>query len=257
MTEFQYLDEGNSEAQLRLATSFLLAQSSLGKAATGVLAGLDVTQTSTASASVLVAAGACVTQDTVAAGVALLVNDTSKTLDVLTANPMGATPRNDLVCFDPATKSIRLIVGTPNASPTDPTMPTAAVPLARIRNAASATSVPTSAIDNLRVFTSLLPDSGKLSVTSSLAGLRVHRQVYPGGSTDANGFITVNHAAGFTPTLVQIVPTAPGSSFANFWGTDNYTATQFRARFSDPRSTAPTTGAYVGTTGAFVALLWE
>ena len=160
MSEFQYLDGGNTEAQDRLATSFLLAQDSTGLATDGVLSGLTVAQTTTASGSVTIAAGAGAVQDTVLAGVALLVNDSQKTLDVLGANPMGGTPRNDIVGCDAATVSggsggLRVLVGTPNAVPTDPTVPATAIPLARIRNAASATTVPSSAIDDLRTHTRL------------------------------------------------------------------------------------------------------
>lgn len=261
MSEFQYLDGGNDEAQDRLATSFLFAQDSTGLVTDGVLTGLAVAQTGTASASVLIAAGAGIVQDTVLNGVALMVNDTQKTLDVLTAWPMGGTPRNDLVVFDSATKTIRPIQGTPNAVPTDPAVPSTAFPLARLRHAASATTVPTSAIDDLRTFTTLAAaasDANKLGVTSTMAGKRIHRQDYIGGTTDANGFLTVNHTAGFTPTLVTVHSTAPSASFAIPWGTDTYTSTQARVRFSDPRSTAPTSGAYASaSTGAFSAIFWE
>lgn len=155
MTEFQYLDGGNSEAQDRLATSFLLAQASVGLARTGVLAGLAVTQTPTASGSVLIAAGAAPVQASVGTGVALLVNDTSATLDVFTANPMGGLPRRDIVAFDMLTKAIIVIVGNPDASPSDPAVPATACALARLRHSASATTIPTSAIDDLRVYTAL------------------------------------------------------------------------------------------------------
>jgi hypothetical protein len=66
---------------------------------------------------------------------------------------MGSVPRNDIVVADRATGSIRVIVGTANVTPTDPSVPTSAIKLARIRNAANATTVPSSAIDDLRVFT--------------------------------------------------------------------------------------------------------
>jgi hypothetical protein len=159
MTEFIRDKAGVSEAQQKKALAYLFTQASTGLAATGVLSGLAVTQTGTASASVLVAAGAGVSQDTVGNGVSLLVNDTQKTLDILTANPMGGTPRNDMVVFDSATSSIRAIIGTPNAVPTDPTVPTTAIPLARVRNVASATTIDTAHIDDLRVFTYLFGTS--------------------------------------------------------------------------------------------------
>ena len=155
MATFQYLDEGNSEAQDRLATSFLLAQTSPGLATTGVLSGLTVTQTTTASGAVLVAAGAAPVQASVGTGVALLVNDTQATLDVFTANPMGGLPRNDIVAFDSVTKALVAIIGTPNATPDDPTVPATACALARLRHAASATTIPTAKIDSLIVDTRL------------------------------------------------------------------------------------------------------
>ena len=158
MGTFQYMDGGNSEAQDRLATSFLLAQTSPGLATTGVLAGLAVTQTPTASGAVLVAAGAAPVQASVGTGVALLVNDTQATLDVFTTNPMGGLPRNDVVAFDSVTKALIAIIGTPNAAPTDPTVPDTACALARLRHAASATTIPTAKIDDLRVLTGLRLD---------------------------------------------------------------------------------------------------
>jgi hypothetical protein len=156
MTEFQYLNQGNSEAQDRLATSFLLQQTPTpGLATTGVFAGLAVAQTATASTAVTISSGAGNSQDTVGNGAAFLINDTVKTLDILTANPVGGTPRNDIVVFDSATTSIRALIGIPNASPTDPTIPATAIPLARIRNAGGATSIPSTAIDDLRTYTNL------------------------------------------------------------------------------------------------------
>lgn len=155
MTQFQYLNGGNTEAQDKLATSYLFQQVSTGKAATGVLSGLGVTQTATASGSVLVPAGAGVVQAAVLDGADVLVNDTQATIDVFTANPMPALPRNDIIVFDTATTSLRVIVGTASATPADPTVPSSAIPLARLRNSASATTIPTANIDDLRTFTTL------------------------------------------------------------------------------------------------------
>lgn len=161
MTEFQYLDGGNTEAQDRLATSFLFKQSATpGKAAPGVLSGLDVAQTATASGSVQIGAGACVVQGSLVEGVALLVNDTLKSLDVLTANPVGSLPRYDVVAFDSLAKAITLIVGAANASPTDPTVPSTALALARLRHTANATTIPNDHIDKLAQYTTLLPPVG-------------------------------------------------------------------------------------------------
>lgn len=149
MSVFEYHHAGNSEAQQKAALSYLLNQVVLGKAAPGVFAGLAVTQTPTASGSVLIGSGAAVTQATTIAGASFMVNDTQLTLDVFTANPVGGLPRNDIVVIDSGTTTIRVIVGTPNAVPTDPTVPTTALALARLRHAASATTIPTAKIDAL------------------------------------------------------------------------------------------------------------
>ena len=175
MTQFIRDKAGADEASQKKALAYLFAQDSVGLATDGVLVGLAVSQTTTASASVNVAAGSAVSQDSVGNGAALMVNDTQQALDVLGANPMGGTPRNDLVVFDSATVSsgsggLRVIVGTPNAVPSDPSVPATAVKLARIRNAASATTVPSSAIDGLRVFTRLAGVPLVQSGTVSLAG---------------------------------------------------------------------------------------
>lgn len=91
-------------------------------------------------------------------------------------------------------------------------------------------------------------------ITSSLSGKRIHRQDYPGGNTDASGFLTFSHAAGFTPTFVQVFSRAPAASFAMAWGTDSYAATSVRARFMH----ASSGGAYASAaTGAFTAIFWE
>lgn len=196
MTEFIRDKAASTEVQQKKALAFLFAQDSVGLATDGVLTGLVVTQTGTASANVLISAGAGVSQDTVGNGASELVNDTQKTLDILTANPMGATPRNDIVVFDSATTSIRVIVGTPNAVPTDPTVPATAIALARLRHAASATTVPTAKIDDIRSFTSLFGGNPQ--------GKRVVRgQATANAATDVNGYTTVNHGAPFTPTWVH------------------------------------------------------
>lgn len=159
MPELEYHNAGNTEAQELQGLAYLLAQVTQGKAATGVLSGLKVAQTVTASGSVLIDAGGGVVQNATLDGASLLVNDSQRTLDVFTANPMGGVPRNDLIVFDRATLSgtsggLRAITGVPNASPTDPAIPASAIPLARLRHAASATTIPTAKIDDLRVMTS-------------------------------------------------------------------------------------------------------
>jgi len=148
VAEFEFLRAGNSEATEKKALNALFASTS------GVLSGLVVTQTTTASGSVLIASGSALVHPS-AVSSSLLGNDTSKTLDVFTANPMGGLPRNDIVAFDQITATILAIIGTPNATPTDPTVPATSVALARLRNLASATTIPTAQIDNLIVPTYL------------------------------------------------------------------------------------------------------
>ena len=155
--EFVAGQTGEEEGEWRQFLAYLFAQASTGIATTGVLAGLGVTQTATASKSVNIDAGAAVVQASRLNGAKPLVANTAKPLDVLTANPVGSLPRNDLVVFDAATGTRRAIIGTPNAVPTDPAVPALAVRLARLRHAANATTIPTSAIDDLRVMTALAP----------------------------------------------------------------------------------------------------
>ena len=152
MTEFK-IGAGTSEDQLQQYFAYLFAQSTTGTATTGVLTGLSVVQTATASANVLVNIGAAVSQTSLTAGAEVMLNNAQKSLDVLTSNPMGAVARNDLVVFNPATAAIELVVGTPNVTPTDPTPPTGSVLLARLAHTASATTVPTSRITDLRTIT--------------------------------------------------------------------------------------------------------
>jgi len=156
VSEFKAGVLNESEAQWRQYLSTLYAQSTPGVAATGVVSGLGVAQTATASASIIVGLGSAVVQTSLTTGVSPLLSNADKTIDVLTGSPVGGLPRNDLVIFNGDTASIQVVIGTPNASPTDPTPSTTNhIKLARIRNAANATSIPTSAIDDLRVFTTL------------------------------------------------------------------------------------------------------
>lgn len=256
-------NDGETEAQFRQHHAYLYEQESTGKAKTGVLAGCEVTATTpSASGSVQVAIGEGICQPTTNGGV-YPIPVTTGNLDIFTANPMQfvANPRNDIVILDQTDGQVKALIGTPNATPSlgEQTVPTTAVPLARLRHLAGATTIPSTAIDDLKVPVSLAHDTTKLTVTSSMqGGKRVHKQAYAGGTTDANGFLTINHTAGFTPTLVQVTSTNPGSSFAVFWGSDTYTSTQTRTRWADPRSTAPSSGAYASSaTGSFVAIFWE
>ena len=153
MSEYKYHHAGNSETWEMISLSHLFAPSGV-LAATGVLDGLVVTQATTANGTVLIAPGSAVCHSSISL-FSLLVCDTQKTLDIFTANPMGGLPRNDIVVFDSITATILAIIGVPNATPTDPTVPNTAVALARLRNLASATTIPTAQIDSLIVGTTL------------------------------------------------------------------------------------------------------
>jgi hypothetical protein len=181
MTEFELNRAGNSAAQQKLGAAFLFAQASTGLAWTGVLTGLTVAQTTTASGSVLISAGAGVVQSAVLDGASLLVNDTVKTLDIFTANPVGALPRNDIIVFDAVTATLAVIVGTPNVTPADPTTPATVLRRARLRHAASATTIPAAVIDQLGVPTGLagtpipVNTQGGRDLLTAVDGLQVYR----------------------------------------------------------------------------------
>jgi len=255
--EFQYLDGGNSEVQDMQAEAYLYASSgTTGIAATGVIEGLVVTQAPTANGTVLIAAGACVNQASLGQGASRLINPSQKTLDILTANPVGGLPRNDIVVFDSITKLITVIVGTPNATPTDPTVPATSVALARLRNLASATTIPTAQIDQLAVATTVrgaIGADGKANgvpipaTSTAKAGKRIHWDNYA-GTTTTGGYLTVTHGAGFTPTVV-----IPAGNAAYGWYADTYTATTFRLCVV----LAATGAAYVGAVTGVRAFLGE
>lgn len=155
MTEWKTAAADETEAQFRQYLSHFYAQSAVGIAITGVLAGLAVSQTSTVSSSVVIGRGLAVSQTSLTAGAFPLPSNADKTLDVLGPSPMGALPRFDVIVFNPSSGQIEAVIGVPNASPVDPTLPTGAVPLARLRHTANATTIPTSRIDDLRVTTTL------------------------------------------------------------------------------------------------------
>jgi hypothetical protein len=272
MTEFVGF-AGMDEAQLRMFVAQLFTQGGFTLARSGVIGnkGLGVAQTSTASASVTVDAGACIAQSSVLDGAIPMVNPTTETLDILNANPLGGVPRNDIVVFDSATETIRNIVGTPNAVPTDPTVPSSAVALARLRldPGVSATTVPNSQIDSLRRWVSVnggvvqVIDQADRDSLYAVSGLVAYRsdidavQVYDGAgwdtlgnvsdakagkrthwgtasiTTDASGIATVTHGAGFTPSVVD--PSRKGIT-GSLWRvdqSDNYTSTTFDVRVVD------------------------
>lgn len=145
----EYHNGGNQEVDEKIGVSALFTQSAPGIAYTGTLFGLQVTQTATASGSVQIGMGAGVVQGSLTAGASLLTNP-APTLDIFTANPVGALPRYDIVVFDAITATVTAIIGTASATPNDPTVPNTALKLARIRNVANATSIDAAHIDDLR-----------------------------------------------------------------------------------------------------------
>lgn len=167
MTFFEYHNAGSTEQAQMQATAFLLAQDTVGKAKNGVLSGLGVTQTPTATSSIIVGAGAGVIQAATLDGASIVGDVQDSVIDVLGPSPVVGNPRNDIVVADRATGSIRVIIGAAAAIPADPAVPSSAIPLARLSHAAGATTVPTTAITDLRVFTTLNqpPSPQWLSIT--------------------------------------------------------------------------------------------
>lgn len=92
-----------------------------------------------------------------------------------------------------------------------------------------------------------------LGITGA-AAKRIHRQDYTATTTDANGFVTVSHAAGFTPTAALISMRNPSGSFCAPWGADTFTPTQARLRFLTAAGdgAAPTL-----STGTFTVIFFE
>ena len=123
---------------------------------------------------------------------------------------MGGLPRNDIVVFDSITASLMAITGVPNATPTDPTVPNTAVALARLRNLASATTIPTAQIDNLIVPTYLrgvVPpaDTGWLAFTTI-------------GGTFAGSTPTARKVDGWVTNRGTFSPAASGTLTSTFVG---------------------------------------
>ncbi|GAA2037329.1 hypothetical protein GCM10009740_31370 [Terrabacter terrae] len=155
MTFFEYHNAGSDERAQMQATAFLLAQDSVGKARSGVLIGLGVTQTPTMSGTVNVGAGAAVVQAATLDGASLVGDVQDTPIDIFGPSPMGGNPRTDIIVADRATGSIRAIIGVASAIPADPAVPSSAIPLAKLHHVAGATSIPTSAIEDMRVYTTL------------------------------------------------------------------------------------------------------
>lgn len=217
MAQFEILGGGNSEGQFQQVLSYLFAPASTGLAKTGVLDGLAVSQTGTPSGSVSVAAGAGVAQDVVGSGATFMANSSAYVLDVFTANPVGTLPRNDIVVMDAATlpNAIRVVTGTPNATPTDPTIPSTSVPLSRLRHAANATTIPTAKIDDLRFITSLRqPVSYDSSLLTGAINQAVLPKLYSYRETNASN--TVVSGGGFA-TITFFNTTAAWTGQGGSW----------------------------------------
>lgn len=246
MADWKAFFSAESEAQFRQFWSFMFAQDSVGLASDGVLQGLGVSQQTSASKFVDVGIGCGLVQDSTSNGVSPIVNGSVKAVDVLNTDVAESNPRNDLIVYDSSTSTVHKIKGTAAATPTDPTVPATAVKLARVRVKSAATYAGTEVvaaadIDDLRVYTSLF---GARPANKRVAGVKATV------STDASGYATVTHGAGFTPSVVTVSggnPTTQG----NILGTDTYTSTTFRVR--------AVTGAGAVYTGSVVvcATLWE
>jgi len=222
MAEFERLHAGNSEVQEKQGIAFGFAQTAtVGLVATGVLTGLTVGQTATASGSVVIAAGAGVIGSTVGAGVSEAINPGAVTLDVFTLNPVGGLPRNDIIVWDSATRLLAVVVGTPNATPSDPTVANTKLPLARLRHAASTTTIPIAKIDDIRPLTApvgtpiMVRNATERNALAAYDGLQVYRldthvvEIYTGASWDA---ARVRQHAEFTASVA-------GVPSGTLWGT--------------------------------------
>ncbi|NUP79745.1 MAG: hypothetical protein HOV96_19590 [Nonomuraea sp.] len=90
---------------------------------------------------------------------------------------------------------------------------------------------------NLNSGTSPVSTSGDLVVGGTLKATGAIYTTTYAGTTDASGFLTVAHAAGFTPAGGWAVTTNPNASFAEPWGIDSITSTNVRLRFANVAGT--------------------
>ena len=137
---------------------------------------LQITQSATPAMTVSVAAGYAVIIGTTQTnmGAYMAYNDGATTLTITTANP--TLPRIDLVCmtvndayYTGSLNSVvfSVVAGTPNASPTAPSLPANSITLATIAVAANATSIVNANITDTRVLTTTsvgLSSSGSYTV---------------------------------------------------------------------------------------------
>lgn len=252
---FKPLVTGEQEQQHRQWWPYLFEQVGIGKAKTGVLAGLGVTATTpAASGSVVVGAGAGLCQPTTAGGLFPLVAPANETVDVFTANPMQFVnnPRNDIVGIDQTTGLVTVITGASNAIPDDPAIPTTVLPLARLRHGANATTIPkagdpASGIDDLRVKVDLfhkddpvwaaIPsfEPGASSDGTSPAQYRV----WPNGKVELRGRINAGTTFAGSGVQVATLPLGAHPSAPRHFSTGHSFAT---ANTSDSRVTVNADG---------------
>ena len=240
MTVVKSLRTGEQEAEFRQLWSYLYEQVSTGKAKQGVVSGCAVSATSpSASGSVVIGTGLAIAQPTTGGGAFPFLVTAAETVDVFTTNPMQFVnnPRTDIVGIDQTTGAAAVLTGTPNAIPVAPTVPSTFIPLAQLRHAANATTIPASVIDDLRTMIRSAGDGR----SAAKAGKRFHWSAYTTAATDSGGYVTVTHNAGFTPTSVLV--TAADTTFASKHAyasltCDMFTATTFRMRAVDPAAGA-------------------
>lgn len=208
MTIVKSLRTGEQEAEFRQLWSYLLEQSSTGKAKTGVLAGCAVAATTpSATGSVVIGVGLANVQPTTGGGAFPELVTAAETVDVFTANPMQfeTNPRNDIIGIT-QDGAATVLVGTPNAIPTDPTVPSTVVPLWRLRHAAGATTITPQAADDLRASISLnVTEPGWVTYTPAWTADVTNPN--PG-----NGSVTGRYKAGRDGMVDAIVVVKMGTS---------------------------------------------
>ena len=96
------------------------------------------------------------------------------------------------------------------------------------------------------------PSAFPMVTLSGTAQKKIHFQTIGSSLTGATGLATFNHSAGFDPSAVFVYGADISDHNAICQGTDLYTTTQFRARFSHANGS----GALVtANTGSIVAML--
>lgn len=166
---------------------------------------LIVTQNTTPNLNLAVYPGACVILR-LGAGPYLCYNTTAK---FVTVNAGDATnPRRDLIVarvYDSAIGdgqtgfAIEVVTGTPAPSPSDPAIPTGAIPLCRVNVGVNATAITTANLNDLRLSTSL-PGAMRVLLGGDTLSTTSDGYMY--------GELRFRRAQGTLPDLID------------FWGTD-------------------------------------